>query len=145
MCKPNRTCCGRSNHEWTDDQGGRRIREFLRLASADADGGWRVYVRMYVGFLWVHVESFLHSVASPFHSFVTTHVCIYDSIAVSRRTLASDNRLDDRFISQRHVLVQAAVTTQLCHHTCDLPQRQRCEPHMAHSAGTPRQAPNTAT
>ena len=24
-----------------------------------------------VGFVWVHVESFLHSVASPFHSFVT--------------------------------------------------------------------------
>ena len=25
-----------------------------------------------MGFVWVHVESFLHSVASPFHSFVTT-------------------------------------------------------------------------
>ena len=28
-------------------------------------------------------------------------------------------------MAQRHVLVQAAVTTQLCHHTCHLPQRQR--------------------
>ena len=27
-----------------------------------------------MGFVWVHVESFLHSVASPFHSFVTTVV-----------------------------------------------------------------------
>ena len=26
------------------------------------------------GFVWVHVASFLHSVASPFHSFVTTLV-----------------------------------------------------------------------
>ena len=26
-----------------------------------------------MGFVWVHVESFLHSVASPFHSFVTTN------------------------------------------------------------------------
>ena len=25
-----------------------------------------------MGFVWVHVESFLHSVASPFHSFVPT-------------------------------------------------------------------------
>ena len=30
-----------------------------------------------MGFVWGHVESFLHSVASPFHSFVTTiqHNC----------------------------------------------------------------------
>ena len=26
-----------------------------------------------MGFVWVHVESFLHSVAPPFDSFVTTH------------------------------------------------------------------------
>ena len=25
-----------------------------------------------MGFVWVHVESFLHSVASPFHSFVSS-------------------------------------------------------------------------
>ena len=25
-----------------------------------------------MGFVWVHAESFLHSVASPFHSFLTT-------------------------------------------------------------------------
>ena len=39
----------------------------------------RNLVRMYIyiwlagcmEFVWVHVESFLHSVASPFHSFVT--------------------------------------------------------------------------
>ena len=24
-----------------------------------------------MGFVWVHADSFLHSVASPFHSFVT--------------------------------------------------------------------------
>ena len=45
----------------------------------------------------------------------------------------SDNR--DRLNSQRHVLVQAAVTTQLCHHTCHLPQRQRmCHPHTVSTA-----------
>ena len=25
-----------------------------------------------IGFVWVHADSFLHCVASPFHSFVTT-------------------------------------------------------------------------
>ena len=29
-----------------------------------------------MGFVWVHVESFLHCVASPFHSFVTTDAII---------------------------------------------------------------------
>ena len=33
-----------------------------------------------IGFVWVHADSFLHSVASPFHSFVTSYsvvaVCI---------------------------------------------------------------------
>ena len=42
----------------------------------------------------------------------------------------SDNR--DRLNSQRHVLVQAAVTTQLCHHTCHLPQRQRTGNQISH-------------
>ena len=48
-----------------------------------------------------------------------------------------DNR--DRLNSQRHVLVQAAVTTQLCHHTRHLPQRQRtgnqtCECFFSHAS-----------
>ena len=27
-----------------------------------------------MGFVWVHADSFLHCVASPFHSFVTTYL-----------------------------------------------------------------------
>ena len=38
-----------------------------------------------MGFLWVHVESFLHSVASPLHSFVV--VCNYRYCAQPRRML----------------------------------------------------------
>ena len=40
-----------------------------------------------MGFVWVHVESFLHSVASPVHSFVTTeyilksHKCAHQSVS----------------------------------------------------------------
>ena len=49
------------------------------------------------------------------------YVCMYDYIAVSTRTLTPPTT-GDRLNSQRHVLVQAAVTTQLCHHTCHLPQ-----------------------
>ena len=31
-----------------------------------------------LGFVWVHVESFLHIVASPFHSFVTSRDVLAD-------------------------------------------------------------------
>ena len=51
----------------------------------------------------------------------------------------SDDR--DRLNSQRHVLVQAAVTTQLCHHTCHLPQRQRKgnqTSHLGRGTNNPR-------
>ena len=57
-----------------------------------------------MGFVWVHDESFLHSVASPFHSFVTTfinlsrctvHECMENMLQTgrsgeSRRTLADE-------------------------------------------------------
>ena len=49
----------------------------------------------------------------------------------------SDNR--ERLNSQRHVLVQAAVTTRLCHHTCHLPQRQRTGNHTSHPGSGPPQ------
>ena len=46
----------------------------------------------------------------------------------------SDNRDRLNSESQRLVLVQAAVTTQLCHHTCHLPQRQRTGNQTLHVA-----------
>ena len=82
-----------SNHEWTDDQAGRR-----RLANTDSDGGspvpmtpgrggseqavfvvqWRCawVTAVMAGWLYgtfsVSADSFLHAVASPVRSFVTT-------------------------------------------------------------------------
>ena len=52
------------------------------------------------------------------------YVCMYVGIhsRIHKDIDTSDNR--DRLNSQRYALVQAVVTTQLCHHTCHLPQRQ---------------------
>ena len=55
------------------------------------------------------------------------YVCMYVRLhsRIHKDIDTSGNR--DRLNSQRHVLVQAAVTmfTQLCHQTCHLPQGQR--------------------
>ena len=51
------------------------------------------------------------------------YACMYDFGRIHKDADASDNR--DRLNSRRHVLVQVAVTTQLCYHACQLPQRQR--------------------
>ena len=50
--------------------------------------------------------------------------CMYDYAD------ASDNR--DRLNSRRHGLVQAAVTTERCHHTCRLRQRKRAGNQTSH-------------
>ena len=60
------------------------------------------------------------------------YVCMY--VKLHSRTHkdidTSNNR--DQLNSERHVLVQAAVTTQLCHHTWHLPQRQRTGNQTSH-------------
>ena len=49
------------------------------------------------------------------------HVRLHSESRIHEDIDTSRGRLTPR----RHVLVQAVVTTQLCHHTCQLPQRQR--------------------
>jgi len=44
-----------------------------------------------MGFLRVRADSFLYGVASPFHSFVTTYVCMNDYTAVHKDIDTSDN------------------------------------------------------
>ena len=63
-----------------------------------------------MGFVWVHVESFLHSVASPFHSFVTT----YKHMAQRARTTGSGS-LTPWCSPARYIIVKLCTPRMSCH------------------------------
>ena len=83
--------------------------------SAATDPGEESHIRLllagYTGFVWVHADSFLRCVASPFHSFVTTYDCVVNAAILKAQRLFLPRR---RRCSPRLLLSQSLHMSALC-------------------------------
>ena len=62
------------------------------------------------GFVWVHADSFLHCVASPFHSFVTTYLLtLCGAAAVDKLNPTSLARLQLQRLHTFHLVLQSRL------------------------------------